>query len=84
MTEIATLNARRRGADGSVRTATFGLCDDGSVTRQITSVDGVAEENKPALFRVLGEDDRRACADAMRARLHLADVIASEGWTVTS
>jgi len=83
MTEIATLNARKRFADGSRRTAAFAIHDDGTITRRITSVDGIPEENKPAPFRWLGEKDRRACADAMRARLCLADVVYAEGWTAT-
>jgi hypothetical protein len=85
MTEIATLNARKRFADGSRRTAKFTLHADGAITRQITGVDGIAEDNKPAQFRLLDENDRRRyCADATRARLHLAGIIAAEGWMVTS
>ena len=82
--QIATLNARKRFADGSRRTATFTLHADGTITRQITSINGVAEYRKPKPHRRLDEDDRlRYCADATRARLHLAGIIAAEGWMVT-
>ena len=84
MNEIASLNARKRFADGSRRTATFALHDDGTITRRITSVDGVPEDNKPAPFRLLDENPRRRyCADATAGRLYLAGVIAAEGWMVT-
>jgi hypothetical protein len=84
MTEIASLNARKRFADGSRRTATFALHADGTITRQITSVDGVAEDGKPAQFRRVDEGDiRRYCGDATRARIHLAGVLDAEGWMVT-
>ena len=84
MSEIATLNARKRFADGSRRTATFALLADGTITRQITGVDGIPEDNKPTQFRLLDEDRRRAaCADATVGRLYLAGVIAAEGWMPT-
>lgn len=85
MTEVASLDARKRFADGSRRTATFALHADGSITRQITSADGVPEDNKPAPFRLLDEERRnRYCTDATSARLYLAGVIAAEGWQVTA
>lgn len=84
MTEIASLNARKRSADDSRRTATFTLHADGTITRTITSVDGIPEDNKPSPFRHLDEDHhRRYCADATAGRLYLAGVIAAEGWMVT-
>ena len=85
MNEIASLNARKRFADGSRRTATFALHANGTVTRQITGVDGIPEDNKPAQFRLLDEDRRRTyCADTTAGRLYLAGVIAAEGWMVTA
>lgn len=85
MTGIASLNARTRTADGSRLTAVFAIHDDGTVTRQITTIDGVAQDNKPAVFRQLDAAERRInCADALSAIGFLAGVIAAEGWMVTT
>jgi hypothetical protein len=82
--EIASLNARRRAPDGTCLTATYALNDEGTVTRQITEVDGRAVDNKPAVFRFLDEDERRVnCADRLSAIGFLAGVITAEDWTVT-
>ena len=85
MTEIASLNARTRTADGTLLTAVFTLHDDGTVTRQITSVDGQPQDSKPAVFRQLDAAERRVnCADALSAIGFLAGVIAAEGWQVAA
>jgi len=84
MTEIASLHASTRTPDGGRFTATFAINDDGTVTRRITSVDGIPVDNKPARFRVLGEERRRRyCGDAVAAVQYLAGVVATEGWMVT-
>jgi hypothetical protein len=84
MTEIASLNARKRFADGRRHIAKFTLHADGTITRQTTSINGVAEDSKPEQFRRVDEGDiRRYCGDATRARIHLAGVLDAEGWMVT-
>ena len=83
MTEIASLNARMLTPDGGHLAATFALHDDGTVTRQITGVNGAAVDNRPAPFRYLDEDERRiVTADGLSALGFLAGVIVAEGWTV--
>ena len=85
MAEIASLNARTRAPDGAQFTAVFALHDDGTVTRQITSVDGIPQDNKPAAFRHLDEAERRVnLADTLSAIGFLAGVIAAEGWMVAT
>ena len=85
MTEIATLNARKRTPDGTNLAATFALTDDGTVSRHITEVNGAPQGNKPAVFRHLDETERRtSLADDISAIGFLAGVIAAEGWMVTA
>ena len=85
MTEIATLNARRRTPDGTELAATFALTDDGTVTRRITEVNGAAVDNRSAVFRHLDETERRVnLADGISAIGFLAGVIAAEGWMVSA
>jgi hypothetical protein len=85
MAEIASLNARKRVANGSRHVAAFVLHDDGAITRQITSINGVPEDRQPEQFRRVDEDDlRRYCTDATRARIHLAGILDAEGWMVTT
>jgi hypothetical protein len=83
MTEIVALNARTSTPDGSQYAATFAVHDDGTVTRQITAVNGAAVDNRPATFRYLDERERRMnCADRISAIWFLRSVIGAEGWTV--
>ena len=85
MNEIATLNARKQDLGAGYLTAVFALHDDGTVTRQITAVDGVTVANQPAVFRRLDEAERRVnCADRLSAIGFLAGVVAAEGWMVAS
>ena len=85
MNEIATLHARRQSPDGTRYAATFAITGDGTLTRKITEVNGQAVDNRPAVFRYLGEAERRvSLADDISAVEFLAGVIASEGWMVTS
>ena len=84
MTEIASRNARTRTPDGTQFTAVYALHDDGTVTRQNTTVNGAATDNRPAVFRQLDEGERRInLADGISAIGFLAGVIAAEGWMVT-
>jgi hypothetical protein len=85
MTELATLHARRQSPDGTRYAATFAITDDGTLTRKIVEVNGTTVDNRPAVFRHLGETERRvSLADDISAIEFLAGVIASEGWMVTS
>jgi len=85
VTEIVSLNARTTAPDGTRFTAVYALDDDGTLTRQITSVNGVPQDNKAAPFRPLDDTERRVnLADRLSAVGFLAGVIAAEGWTVTS
>ena len=82
MTEIASRVACQRFADGTALEATYALHADGTVTRQITSANGVSQVNKPTSFRQLTETERRVnCADGVSAYLFLVDVIEADGWT---
>ena len=85
MNEIATLNARKQDLGAGYLAAVFALHDDGTVTRQITAIDGVTVANQPAVFRRLDEAERRInCADRLSAIGFLAGVVAAEGWMVAS
>ena len=82
MTEIARRAARKRFADHTVLTATYALHDDGTVTRQVTSANGVPQVNKPTPFRQLNEAERRVnCADGISAIGFLLGAIRADGWT---
>ena len=84
MTEIASLTARTRTPDGTQFTAIYAIHDDGTLTRQITTVNGASVDNRPAVFRQLDEAERRVnLADGISAIGFLAGVIAAEGWMVT-
>ena len=82
MTEIASRAACKRFADGTELGATYALHADGTVTRQITSANGVPQANTSTPFRQLDETERRVnCADGVSAYLFLVDVIRADGWT---
>ena len=83
MAEIATRNARTQIPDGTRFTATFAIHDDGMVTRQITSVNEVPQDNEPSFVRQMTEDERRVnLTDRLSAIGFLVGVAAAEGWTV--
>jgi hypothetical protein len=81
--DIATLNARMETPDGTRFTAAYALSDEGTVTRQITSVNGIPAVSKPSFVRQADEAERRVnLADGLSAIGFLAGVITAEGWTV--
>jgi hypothetical protein len=82
MTEIAARDARMQTADGTLYEATYALHDDGTVTRQITAINGVPQDNRPTPFRWLNETERRVnLADGISALGFLLGVISADGWT---
>ena len=82
MTEIMSRHATKQFPDGTLLIAVYALHDDGTVTRQITSANGVPQVNKPTPFRQLDEDERRInCADGVSAYGFLLGAIRADGWT---
>jgi len=83
MAEIASLNAHAWTSDGGQYTAIWALHDDGTVTRQYTSVDGMTVTTEPTVYRRLTEAEQRVnCADPLSAADYLAHLLDAKGWTV--
>ena len=83
MAEIVSRHAIKGFADGTILTATYALHEDGTLTRQVTSVNGVPQANKPTVFRTLNEKERRVnLADGISAIGFLEGAISADGWTV--